>query len=247
MEVFVLLSRFEILFASRYEAETHEVAGHSRLAKQVLKTFSPAIAACRTSVPAVSRTFHSPWSYDPSYSLLGRLVRFWTDDRLRGEALFIVALTGLALALLMSHYLGWALLKPMLVNNPSWQLLFWTGQLASVAVLGAVGLLGVRPGVTVACTPAALELEQGSRSQKVPYDALEQVDTVSATQYHRHYRRYAATDVFVGTLENEVVLLRTPDGPVAIALADPEEQAELLAHLDSAAADVPEPVPQTQS
>lgn len=195
----------------------------------------------------MTRTFESPWSYDPRYSLLGRVVRYWTDDRLRGEALFIVALTGLALALLMSHYLGWALLKPVLVDHPSWRLLFWAGQLASVAVLSAVGLLGVRPGVTVACTPAALELEQGARSQTVPYDALEQVDTVSATQYHRHYRRYAATDVFVGNLENEVVLLRTADGPVAIALADPEEQAELLSHLDSVATDVPDPVPQPQS
>ncbi len=195
----------------------------------------------------MTRTFQSSWSYDPSYSLLGRLLRYWTGDRLRGEALFIVALTGLALALLMSHYLGWALLKPVLVDNPSWQLLFWAGQLASVAALSAVGLLGVRPGVTVACTPTGLELEQGSRTRTVDHDAIEQVDTVSATQYHRHYRRYAATDVFVGNLDNEVILLRTPDGPVAIALADPEEQAELLAHLDTVAADVPEPVPQPQS
>jgi hypothetical protein len=147
----------------------------------------------------------------------------------------------------MSHYLGWALLKPVVADNPSWQLLFWAGQLASVAALSAVGLLGVRPGVTVACTRTGLELEQGSRTRTVTHDAIEQVDTVSATQYHRHYRRYAATDVFVGDLDNEVILLRTPDGPVAIALADPEEQAELLAHLDTVAADVPEPVPQPQS
>lgn len=205
------------------------------------------IAASRTSAPAVTRTFQSSWSYDPSYSLLGRLVRYWTGDRLRGEALFIVALTGLALVLLMSHYLGWALLKPVLVDNPSWQILFWAGQLASVAALSAFGLLGMRPGVTIACTPTNLEIEQGARSRTVSYDAIEEVDTVSATTYHRHYRRYAATDVFVSDLENEVVLLRTPDGPVAIALTDPEEQAELLAHLDTVEADAPEPVPQPQS
>jgi hypothetical protein len=195
----------------------------------------------------VTRTFQSSWSYDPSYSLLGRIFRYWTDDRLRGEAFFIVALTGLALLLLMAHYLGWALLKPMLVENPSWQVLFWVGQLASVAVLGAVGLLGVRPGVTVTCTATAVEVEQGSRSRTVPYDLLDDCDAVSATRYHRHYRHYAATAVFAGPIDDEVLLLRTPSGPVAIALADPDEQAALHAHLDSVETTAPEPVPQPQS
>jgi hypothetical protein len=195
----------------------------------------------------VTRTFQSSWSYDPSYSLLGRVFRYWTGDRLRGEAFFIVALTGLTLVLLMAHYLGWALLKPMLVDNPSWQMLFWVGQLASVAVLAAVGLLGVRPGVTVTCTATAVEVEQGSRSRTVPYDHLDAIDTVSATRYHRHYHRYAATQVFAGTIEDEVLLLRTPGGPVAIALADPDEQAALHAHLDTVETEAPEPVPQPQS
>lgn len=193
----------------------------------------------------MTRTFESSWSYDPSYSLLGRLVRYGTGDRLRGEALFIVTLTGLGLALLMSHYLGWALLKPVLTENPSWQLLFWAGQLASVAALSAIGLLGVRPGVTVHCTATGIELEQGSRSATVPYDDIEQIETVAATQYHRHYRRYAATRVFVGELGDEVLLLRTSQGPVALSLADPEEQAALHAHLDTAEAEAPEPVPQS--
>ena len=212
-------------------------------------TLSPPIrpSASRTNAAAVTRTFESPWSYDPSYSLLGRALRYWTGDRLRGEALFIVALTGLGLVLLMSHYLGWALLKPALAGNPSWQLLFWAGQLASVAALGAIGLLGVRPGVTVTCTATGIELEQGRRSETVPYDAVEQVDTISATQYHRHYRRYAATQVFVGGLGEAVLLMRTSQGPVAISLADPDEQAALHAHLDTTEAEAPEPVPQPQS
>lgn len=195
----------------------------------------------------MTRTFESSWSYDPSYSLLGRLLRSWTGDRLRGEALFIVALTGLALALLMSHYLGWALLQPVLIDNPSWQVLFWAGQLASVALLAAVGLVGVRPGVTVRCTETGLDLEQGPRSQTIRYDAIESVDAVPATRYHRHYRQYAATQVFVGSLSDEVLLLRTPQGPVALSLADPDEQAALHAHVESAEVDTPEPVPHPQS
>lgn len=195
----------------------------------------------------MTRTFESPRSYDPTYSLLGRLLRSWTGDRLRGEALFVVALTGLALVLLMTHYLGWALLKSVLVENPSWQVLFWAGQLASVAVLGALGLVGMRPGVTVDCSPEGLDLKQGSRSRTVPYDALTAVETISATRYHRHYRHYAATAVFVGAPSGEMLLLRTARGPVVISLADPEAQAALRTHVETAEADAPEPVPQPQS
>lgn len=195
----------------------------------------------------MTRTFESPRSYDPTYSLLGRLLRYWTGDRLRGEALFVVVLTGLALVLLMAHYLGWALLKPVLVENPSWQMLFWAGQLASVAILGALGLVGMRPGVTVDCSPEGLDLKQGRRTRTVPYDAVEAVDTVSPTRYHRHYRHYATTAVFVGALSDEMLLLRTTRGPVVVSLADPEAQAALRTHVETARADAPEPVPQPQS
>lgn len=192
-------------------------------------------------------TVQSPRCFDPSYSLLGRAIRAWTDDRLRSEALFIVLVTGLALFLLMSHYLGWALLKPVLANNPFWQMLFWAGQLASVGIWAVIGLLGRRPRVSVACTPTALNIEQGGRSRTVRYDDIERVETISATAYHRHYRHYAATDVFASALGDEVLLLRTPDGPVVIALPDPEDRDAVQAHIDTADVDVPEPVPQPQS
>jgi hypothetical protein len=192
----------------------------------------------------VTPTFRSPRTFDPRYSLLGRAFRAWTGDRLRGEALFVVALTGLALALLMCHYLGWALLQPVLTENPDWQMLFWVGQLASAGVWAALGLVGVRPAVTVACTSSALELAQGPRRRTVPYDALEAVDTISATTYHRHYRRYAATAVFAGALREEVLLLRTERGPVVVGLADAEAQDALQAHVEPAEADASAPVPQ---
>jgi len=187
----------------------------------------------------VTPPFRSSPTFDPRHSLLGRAFRSWTGDRLRGEALFVVTLTGLALALLMSHYLGWALLKPTPAGAPSGQMLFWAGQLASALAWAGLGLVGVRPGVTVHCTSAGLELEQGSRSRQVPYDALEAVETVSATTYHRHYRRYAATAVFVSTPEDEVLLFHTDRGPVAVGLSDPDDQAALQAHAETAGTDAP--------
>ncbi len=191
--------------------------------------------------------FQSPRAFDPSYSLLGRAFRYWTGDRLRGEAFFVVALTGLALLLLLAHYLGWALMRPILAEHPSWQMLFRAGQLGSAVVWAVVGLLGFRPAVTVTCTPTTLDLEQGMRSCTVRYDTIERVDTVSATTYHRHYRRYAATRVFVSHLPDEVLLLHTARGPIVVGLLDADAQAALRSHLSAVEVDSPRAVPQPQS
>jgi hypothetical protein len=187
----------------------------------------------------VTRTFRSPRTFDPRYSLLGRAFRSWTGDRLRGEALYVVAMTGLALALLMGHYLGWALLKSTLAASPSGQTLFWASQLASGLAWAGLGLVGIRPAVTVTCTATGLDLEQGGRTRHVAYDALEAVETVAATAYHRHYRRYAATAVFVGALPDEMLLLRTDRGPVVVGLADPDDQAALRVHVETTDTDAP--------
>jgi hypothetical protein len=159
---------------------------------------------------------------------------------LRGEALYIVALTGLAVVLLMTHYLGWALLQPILADNPSWQMLFWAGQLASGVVWGIVGLVGIRPAVTVSCSPSTVKLHQGGRTYAVPYDGLDDVDVISATTYHRHYRRYAATKVFVSRVPDELLLLRTPHGPVVVGLPDADDRNELRHHLETATIEAPE-------
>ncbi|MFB6285673.1 MAG: hypothetical protein ABEK03_03735 [Candidatus Bipolaricaulia bacterium] len=183
--------------------------------------------------PIVSHTFRSSRSYHPSYSLLGRAVRTWVGDRLRGEALFIVVLTGLALALLMGHYLGWALLKSLFANRPSWQLWFWGGQVISVLLLAGFGLVGFRPAVRVTCTSDAVELRQGSRSQTIPYPSVDTVDTISTVRFHRHYRRYAATQVFVSGLSGDVICLDTEEGPVIVSFSDSSTQAALLDRLQA--------------
>lgn len=181
----------------------------------------------------MTRTFRSARCYDPSHSLLGRAFRRWTGDRLRGEALFVVALTALALFVLMTHYLSWALLQSYLTAEPSRQVIFWLGQLVSAAVWGGVGLVGFRPGVTATCASGALRLEQGGRTRTVPYDAVEEARVISATRYHRHYRRYAATAVFAARLAETVLLLRTEGGPVVVGLTPGEAHDELKEHLDA--------------
>ncbi len=192
----------------------------------------------------MTSSFYAPRSFDPSYSLLGRALRTWTGDRLQGEALHIIVCTGLGLALLMSHYLSWTLLRPLFTAHPSWQTMFWGGQALSVCVWAGIGLIGFRPGVTVSCIDSALTLKQGTRSQIVPYNDIEHVEPVSATTFHRHYRRYAATTIFVSRLPDEVLLLRTPDGPIVVALPNTDDREALRRHLTDAECEVPDPVPQ---
>jgi hypothetical protein len=170
----------------------------------------------------LTHAFSSQRTFRPTHSLLGRALRRWTGDRLKGEAYYILALTGLVLALLMAHYLGWALLQPVFTGpDGAWyQTVFWLGQLASVAVVAAVGLVGFRPPLTVRCDDAAgrLCLSQGDRSCAVDYDAVGAVSLIPARRFHRHYRHYAATRIFVGRLDDEVLLLETSTGPVVVAL-----------------------------
>jgi hypothetical protein len=194
----------------------------------------------------VTRTFTSSRSYHPSYSLLGRAIRAWVDDRLRGEAFYIVALTGLTLVVLMSHYLGWALLKPVLTANPSWQLWFWGGQIVSMLALVGIGLVGFCPPIRVECRSDTVTLTQGPQSCTLPYTSIDEIERISAQRYHRHYRRYAATQVFVSAIPDEVILLRTGDGPVIVALSDAEAQDALIDRLETARSPSPKPVVEAQ-
>ena len=188
------------------------------------------------------RTFESPSSYQPRYSLLGRAIRAWRNDRLQSEAFYIVVLTALTLALLMSHYLGWALLKPYLTAHPAWQMVFWGAQVGSGLLLAGIGLVGVCPSVKVTCSPDTVTFQQGSRSCSLSPASIDDVALISATRYHRHYRRYAATQVFVSHLPDEVIRLRTDEGPVIVALTGPDDQQALLDHFRELRTPSPEPV-----
>lgn len=202
--------------------------------------------APKHAAPTVTRTFRAPRSYDPSYSLLGRAVRAQIEDRLRSEAVFLVLLTGLALALLMTHYLGWALLQPVLAEHPDWQVLFWAGQVVSFVALGGAGLIGFRPAVHVTATEDGISLRQGRQSCTVAPGAVHEAEVISAETYHRHYRRYAATRPFVSAVPDAVLLLRTERGPVVVGLPKSDAYSRLIEGVSSPAEEPPEPVPQPE-
>lgn len=188
----------------------------------------------------LTRTFRSSRTFHPSYSLLGRAFRRWMGDRLRSEALFIVTVSGLVLGLLMLHYLGWALLQPVMKGpqGEDWQIGFWIGQLVSVGLVTGLGLIGFRPALHVSADADTLTLEQGSAALRLDRDRIEEVRTIPATTYHQHYRHYRRTRVFAGRPATDVLLLVTPDGPVIVALESLTDLMHLYEHLTEAS---PEP------
>lgn len=139
-------------------------------------------------------------------------------------------LTGIALGLLLIHYLGWTLIS----SSPSLPRTLLWGVEGGAFLLGAVTCVwGIRPALTVRCDADALHLQQGNRSLRIAYTAIDFAGLIAARRFHRHEGRYAATHVFVGALGEEVILLRTPRGPVVIGLASDADQADLLAHLET--------------
>ena len=180
-------------------------------------------------------SFHAPRRFHPGYSWLGRWLRRRTD-RLQGEALHLLVMTAATLVVLLVHYLSWTLLHERFSASFAWEASYWMSQVGLLATALGVGAVGFRPALTVTCDAEALNVQQGGRTISVPLDAIAAVEEITARRYHRHERRYAATQAFVGTLGDAVLLLRrTDDGPIAIALPA-DAQAALRDHLATALA-----------
>ncbi len=181
----------------------------------------------------MTRIFHTSRHFHPGYSLLGRWLRRSVGDRRRAEALHLLIGTGFALALVLIHFAVSTLLPPGTL--PMW----YVAGLGGVGALGlGLGVLGMRPTLAVVCRDEAreLRLHQGANQLTVAYDAIKSVEPIGARRFHRHERRYAATHVFIGRLGDELLLLRTERGPVAIGLDTADDHAALAGHLETARA-----------
>lgn len=181
-----------------------------------------------------ARVFHAPRRFHPGYSPLGRWLRRRTGDHRYAEALHVLLLTGLALALLFLHFLSGALLGELWAAQPSARWIYGL----SLAGLGGAGLVpcvvGLRPALTVTCAADTLRLAQGASTITVPYAALASVQRITAQRFHRHERRYAATRTFLGVLDEDVLLLRTADAPPVVIALPAADLDALQTHLETA-------------
>lgn len=177
--------------------------------------------------------FYVPRRFHPGYSWLGRWLRRRTD-RWQGEALHVMAMTFAGLGLLLIHYLSWTLLHTRFATSLTLTAIYWLSQLGLLGLIAAAGGVGFQPALAVYCRPNALHLQQGRHTLTVPYNTITSVEHVPMQRFHRHERRYAATQVFIGTQHDTVLLLhRTDGGPVAIGLATPDDQYTLAARLET--------------
>ena len=187
--------------------------------------------------PGVPVVLCQPGRFHPGYALLGRWLRRRTRDPLQAEALQILVLTGLALGLVLIHALLWAFWYPALQADPTGPvaLVIGGGSLGAVVLVIGLGVLGFAPEVVVWGDAAHLHIRQGRRGLRLPYEQVESVAQITPLVYHRHYRRYAATHSFVGRVDGDLLLLRTPQGPVVLGLL-PADQDLLQALLEASAA-----------
>jgi hypothetical protein len=178
-------------------------------------------------------TFHVPRRFHPAYSLLGRGLRRRVGDARRAEALFLVTLSLLALGLLLAQFAAWTWLKPAITAEPlgPMAVAFWIAQLGALILTGSICVVGFTPPLSVMLTPTQVELRRGRHERLVPYAEITAVASISALLYHRHYSRYAATDVFVNRLPPRVLLLHTPAAPIALGLL-PEDHDTVMRLLE---------------
>ena len=177
------------------------------------------------------RTFHVPARFHPASSLLGRGLRRLVGDARQAEALFLVALSMLALGLLLAQFFAWMWLKPAILAAPTGPvaLAFWMSQVGALVLVLLTCVVGFAPAISITLNPTHLHLRRGRHECVLRYDAIRATESISALVYHRHYGQYAATQAFVNRMTPRVLLLHTQQAPVALGLL-PEDH-DTVRHL----------------
>ena len=190
----------------------------------------------------IRRRFHI------GHSLLARQIRNRVSDEHYAEGIFILALSMLGIGLVVLFYLAWAGLEPLFIANPenttSLTTSFFLGQVGAGLLFFLICLLGYKPGVDISLSDEQLVIEQGKTVRRIPVRAIRNVSSISALQYHRHYRKYQNTQSFFVRLPAVLLLLTTDTGPVVLGTL-PEQQQELVSLLQQRRTQTPiqPPVP----
>ena len=170
----------------------------------------------------------APPVFHPASSPLGKLVRRWIDDERRAESVYIVVAALLLVVASLAGQWGWVLWG---TENGDPHLGYFAAQLVGGGLAAGYCLLGWRRPIQVWAGPDRLEIQRGPDTLSISYIGIQSTERIPATVYHSHWRRYARTRSFVNRLSDEVLLLRTDQGPVVLCLAE-ADLVRLAAHLD---------------
>ncbi len=187
--------------------------------------------------PDIRARFCGPARFDPSYSILGRMLRRMVIDRKRAGAYFVVASAVLVLAMVVAQFFAWSYLEPTLSADPGGNAAtaFWVAQIAAVLLLIFGMGLGRAPQVVVTLHQHHLAVRQGSRKASVALTEIAAVRRVTALQFHREYWPFADARAFICGTPPLVVVVETPRGVLGIGLPASEHKELCSALRDSVA------------
>lgn len=154
------------------------------------------------------------------YSPLARMIGRRVGDARRAENLFILAAVGLFLGLMLANQIVWAFIREEALARPEGPLAlgFWAAQLGALFLYAFGCVIGFKPEMVLTWTPEGLRIDSQGSGRFVAADLIRSVQPISPQVYHRHFRRYAATEIVVNRLPEELLLVDTVEGPIVIGL-----------------------------
>ncbi len=178
----------------------------------------------------MSYTYHIQRRFHIGYSILGRQIRQRIADEHYAEGVFIIAFAALFICLVITNYLGWAILQSMYAGAPdeAGAITYWIGQVILAFLFLAFCVVGFKPAVHVSFDPQkGLSIKQGRKQADISLQNIRAASRISALRFHRHHRKYSETQAFFVKLPLSLTLLSTDDGPVLLGLSE-EENQELI-------------------
>jgi hypothetical protein len=125
------------------------------------------------------------------------------------------------MALMFLNQVAWAFVHESILAEPEGPVAirFWLGQMLFAIFFCFGCVVGFKPALTLTCTQTAIRIQDGDSDTIIPYRDIQAVEDIGGRMFHRHFRRYINSRVFVNRIEDELLLLHTADGPVVLGLA----------------------------
>ena len=168
--------------------------------------------------------------------MLGRVIRRSVRDQHFAEGLLILSIAILLIVMVVSFYVAWAFVQPIVETDPSGQsaIYYYLSQISAFSFLFLVAILGFKPSLKVSLQDGCLHIKQGKLKLLLLESEIVSAEPITALRFHRHYRKYAKTMAFFNRLSDRLLLLNTTKGPVILGLPE-RDQATLLRTLRSPA------------
>ena len=184
----------------------------------------------------VARHVTVPKRLDANYSLLGRLIRRSVNDYHYAEGILILSIAMISIVMVVLFYVAWAFVEPALATDSTGQLAeyYAMAQFGSAVFLVLIAFIGFKPKLEITIEDYCIHIKHGSQKLVLLTSEVLQTEIISASQFHKHYRKYVNTRAFYNRLNDHLLLLDTTNGPVILGLSE-EHQATLLSALRSSA------------